>query len=317
MVAAEAPVKGVDGQPHAGGAGAKPAPLRPFRISLPWPYLVGALVVVAAISVYPLWELIRMAFSNVGPTNLIGSWKWIGFSNLSTALKDPALRKSALITLELTGMLLFSDLVIGYIVASVLVTRSRTTSLLLSLMTFVWALPPLVSGSVWKFLLTTGGPVNALLGDVGLKPVDWLASPGTALWSVGFVTAWAALPFATLILRGAMLAVPREMIEAAAVDGANYWQIQTRIVLPQLRPTMAILAVLAVLYSFQGFNFIFALTSGGPGTATQNIPFLAYQDAFSGFDLSAGAAVSLLAMALIAILAVPYAISVRREQVAA
>ena len=304
------------GMMRTGEAGPQPASPRPVGIGLPWPYLVGALAVLAAISVYPLWELVRMAFSNVGADNLIGSWTWTGFGDLRAALNNPALRQSALITLELTGILLFSDLVIGFVVASVLVTRSRSTSLLLSLMTFVWALPPLVSGSVWKFLLTTGGPANALLGVFGLKPVVWLASPGTALWSVGFVTAWAALPFATLILRGAMLAVPREMMEAAAVDGAGYWQIQTRIVLPQLRPTMAILAVLAVLYSFQGFNFIFALTSGGPGTATQNIPFLAYQDAFANFDLSAGAAISLLAMALIAVLAVPYAISVRREQVA-
>jgi ABC-type sugar transport system permease subunit len=111
-----------------------------------------------------------------------------------------------------------------------------------------------------------------------------------------------------------MLAVPRELIEAAAVDGARYWQIQLRVVLPQLRPTMAILAVLAVLYSFQGFNFIFSLTQGGPGTATENVPFLAYQEAFNIFDLSAGAAVALLAMGLIALLAVPYVISVRREQ---
>jgi multiple sugar transport system permease protein len=316
VVPAEAPPVPGAGAQQRGGAGVAPAPVKAFRVAVPWPYLIGALVVVAAISVYPLWELIRMAFSNVGPTNLIGSWKWTGFGDISSAVRDPALRKSALITLKLTAMLLFSDLVIGFIVASVLLTRSRATSVLMSVMTFVWALPPLVSGSVWKFLLNTGGPVNALLGDVGLKPVDWLASPGTALWSVGFVTAWAALPFATMILRGAMLAVPREMIEAAAVDGAGYWQIQTRIVLPQLRPTMAILAVLAVLYSFQGFNFIFALTAGGPGTATQNIPYLAYQDAFTNFDLSAGAAVSLLAMGLIALLAIPYAISVRREQLA-
>jgi ABC-type sugar transport system permease subunit len=268
----------------------------------------------AVISVYPLYELVRMAFSDVGPENLIGTWHWVGFKNLSTAIDDPATWRALRVTGELTGMLLFSDLVIGFLVASVLVTRTRSTSILLSLMTFVWAVPPLVSGSVWKFLLTTGGPVNGLLGAFGLAPVDWLASPNLALWSVGIVTSWAALPFATLILRSAMLAVPRELIEAAAVDGARYWQIQLRIVLPQLRPTMAILAVLAVLYSFQGFNFIFALTQGGPGTATENIPFLAYQQAFNIFDLSAGAAVALLAMGLIVMLAVPYAISVRREQ---
>jgi multiple sugar transport system permease protein len=288
---------------------------RPGRLRShpPWAYLVAPLILLGAVSVYPLVELVRIAFSNVGPSNLIGSWKWIGFANLDTELHDPALRQAARITGELTAILLVSDLVIGFVVASVLLARSRTTSLLMALMTFVWALPPLVSGSVWKFLLTTNGPIDGGLGLLGIKPVDWLANPKLALWSVGLVTSWAALPFATLVLRGGMLSVPRDVVEAAAVDGARYWQIQLRVILPQLRPTIAILAVLAVLYSFQGFNFIFALTSGGPGTATENIPFLAYQKAFTSFDLSAGGAIALLAMVVIVILAVPYVLSVRRE----
>jgi multiple sugar transport system permease protein len=285
-----------------------------LRTPSPWAYLIAPAILIGGISIYPLVELVRIAFSNVGPSNLIGSWPWVGFANLSTEIHDPALWAAAKVTLELTAMLLVSDLVIGFVVASVLVDRSRSTSALLSLMTFVWALPPLVSGSVWKFLLASGGPVNGLLGDVGMKPVDWLASPHLALWSVGLVTSWAALPFATLVLRGGMLSVPADIVEAAAVDGARYWQTQIRVVLPQLRPTITILAVLAVLYSFQGFNFIFAMTSGGPGAATQNIPFLAYQKAFTTFDLSAGGAIALLAMAVIIVLAIPYTLSVRHEE---
>jgi multiple sugar transport system permease protein len=298
-----------------GSPEAKPAatPSR-LRHPSPWAYLIAPAVVVGFISIYPLIELVRIAFSNVGPSNLIGDWTWVGFTNISAEVHDPALWAAARVTLELTAILLVSDLVIGFVVASVLMDRSRTTTGLMSLMTFVWALPPLVSGSVWKFLLASNGPVNGLLGDFGVKPVDWLASPHLALWSVGLVTSWAALPFATLVLRGGMLSVPRDMIEAAAVDGARYWQTQLKIVLPQLRPTVTILAILAVLYSFQGFNFIFAMTSGGPGTATENIPFLAYQKAFTTFDLSAGGAIALLAMAVIIVLAIPYTLSVRREE---
>jgi ABC-type sugar transport system permease subunit len=141
-----------------------------------------------------------------------------------------------------------------------------------------------------------------------------LGSPTFALWSVGAVTSWAALPFATMVLRGGMLAVPTDVIEAAAVDGAHYWQTQFRVVLPLLKPTMGILAILAILYSFQGFNFIYALTGGGPGTATANVPFFAYQTAFTTFDLSSGGAIAVLALAFVVLLAVPYALSVRREE---
>ena len=179
------------------------------RPRAPWGYLVAALVLLAAISVYPLVELVRLAFSDVG------AWPWVGFANLRTAVHDPELREATASTLKLTAMLLVSDLVIGFVVASVLTSRGRTTNAVLSLMVFVWALPPLVSGSVWKFLLSGDGAVNSLLALVGIAPVDWLASPSLALWSVGAVTSWAALPFATLVLRGGMLAVPREVVEAA------------------------------------------------------------------------------------------------------
>lgn len=285
-----------------------------LRPRSPWAYLIAPLILLGAISVYPLIELVRLAFSNVGPTNLIGGWQWVGFTNLAAALRNPALWQAARVTLVLTVMLLVSDLLIGFLVASVLVARSRANTTLMALMTFVWALPPLVSGSVWKFLLVTNGPVNGLLGEFGVKPVNWLASPDLALLSVGLVTNWAALPFATLVLRGGMLSVPRDTIEAAEVDGAGYWQVQLRVVLPQMKATVSILAVLAVLYSFQGFNFIFALTSGGPGTATSNIPFLAYQQAFATFELSSGGAIALLAMVVIVALAVPYVLIARREE---
>lgn len=304
---------------RAGSLGAGPLPRRsgrgrPRRRIGPWGYLIGALVLLAVISVYPLIVLVQLAFSNVGPTNLVGSWPWAGLANFRTVLANPLLWQSVRVTAELTAMLLISDLIIGFIVAAVLVGKSRSTSAVLSLMVFVWALPPLVSGSVWKFLLSQDGAVNGLLGLLSIKPVDFLASPTLALWSVGLVTSWAALPFATLVLRGGMLAVSRDVIEAAAIDGARWWRIQTRIVLPMLRPTIGILAVLAVIYSFQGFNFIYALTGGGPGSATANVPFFAYQTSFTTFNLSPGAAVALLALVVVLVLAIPYTLGVRREE---
>lgn len=304
---------------RAGSLGTGPLPglkrrARTRRKAGPWGYLIGALVLLALISVYPLAEMVQLAFSNVGPTNLIGSWPWVGLANFRAVLANPLLWQSVRVTVELTAMLLVSDLVLGFIVAAVLVARSRSTSVVLSLMVFVWALPPLVSGSVWKFLLSGNGAVNSALGLAGIRPVDFLASPSLALWSVGLVTSWAALPFATLVLRGGMLAVSREVIEAAAIDGAGYWRIQTRIVLPQLRPTIGILAVLAVIYSFQGFSFIYALTSGGPGSATANVPFFAYQQAFTAFNLSPGAATALLALVVVLILAIPYTLGIRHEE---
>lgn len=275
---------------------------------------VPAALVLAAMAVYPLVVLFRMSFSDVGPTNIIGTWPWVGLQNFALVLQNPAFWDAVWRTLLLSAILLACNLVLGFIAAVILSTSGRLTGITLSIMVFVWALPPLVSGSVWKFLLDDSGAVNAILGLVGLPAVPWLSSPMLALWSVAGVIAWASLPFSTLILRGALLAIPQDVIEAAAIDGAGFWRTQMRIVLPLIRPTMWILAILTLIYSFKTFDYFYVLTSGGPGTATNTLPVMAYLQAFSTFDMSTGATVAVLSMVIVVAFAVPYVRSIESEE---
>jgi ABC-type sugar transport system permease subunit len=270
-------------------------------------------VLLAGFALYPLVVLIRMSLSDVGPTNIVGTWDFIGLSNFTAVLGESELWWSVLRTLAVALVLLVSNLVVGFVVASVLSVSGRITNVVLGIMVFVWALPPIVSGSVWKFLLNDDGAVNSALGLVGVPPVPWLSSPALALWSVAAVIAWAALPFSALILRGGLLAIPREVLEAAAIDGAGYWRTQFAIVLPLLRPTLGILAILTVLYAFKSFDFFYVLTKGGPGTSTQTLPVQSYNTAFSDFDMSTGATIAVIAMLFVALFAIPYVRSVRSE----
>jgi ABC-type sugar transport system permease subunit len=270
-------------------------------------------VLLLAFAVYPLVVLIRMSISDVGPTNIIGVWNVVGFSNFSAVLATPELWQSTIRTLEVAGVLLASNLVLGFLAASILSVKGRTTNLVLSIMVFVWALPPIVSGSAWKFLLDDSGAVNALLGLVGIQPISWLSSPGLAIWTVAAVIAWAGLPFSAMILRGGLLAISPDIIEAAAIDGAGYWRTQFQIVLPLVRPTMWILAILTVLYAFKSFDFFYVLTQGGPGTATNTLPVQSYYTAFTNFDMSAGATIAVISMLLVVIFAIPYVRSLRTE----
>ncbi len=280
---------------------------------LPVGFLVPAVVLLAAFALYPLIVLIRMAFSDVGPTNIVGVWNWVGFANFGSVLVLPELWASLLRTAQVCVVLLASNLVLGFLVASILSTTGRITNVVLNVMVFVWALPPIVSGSVWKFLLDDSGAINSVLGVVGLGPVNWLSSPTLALWTVGAVVAWAALPFSALILRGGLLAISPDVIEAAAIDGAGYWKTQLLIVLPLLRPTMWILGILTVLYAFKSFDFFYVLTQGGPGTATNTLPVLSYYTAFSTYDMSTGATIAVISMLLVALLAIPYVRSIGTE----
>lgn len=276
-------------------------------------YLLPAAIVLAALSIYPLAELVRMSVSDVGPTNLIGDWPFAGAENFAAVLQDDAFWLATRVTAQFTVVILVSNLVLGYFFAVVLSRGGRIADIALSVMVLVWALPPLVSGSVWKFLLAGDGAVNAVIAAVGLPRVNWLSSPDLAMWSVSFVAAWASLPFAVLIIRGGLLGVPREVLEAAAIDGANGWQIHARVVVPMIRATLVVLITLSVLYAFRSFDFVYVMTSGGPGTVTATLPYVAYQTAFKTYSFGVGGAIAVLSMIVVVVLAVPYILGVRKE----
>jgi multiple sugar transport system permease protein len=290
-----------------------PTPRRSRTAITPLGFGVPAAVVLVAMAIYPLAVLFQMSVSDVGPSNIVGGWSLVGLDNFATAGQDPETWDALWRTVGLCAVLLCSNLVLGFVCGCVLAEPGRASNVVLGLMVFVWALPPLVSGSVWKFLLDDSGALNEVLGVVGIGPVPWLSSPDAALWTVAAVVAWSALPFATLILRGAMLAVPREVVEAAAIDGAGYWTTRVRVVLPLLQNTMWILAILTVIYAFKSFEFIYVLTEGGPGTSTNTLPVLSYYTAFTEFDMSTGATVAVLSMVVVAACAVPYVRRINAE----
>ncbi|MAT06724.1 MAG: hypothetical protein CL424_16940 [Acidimicrobiaceae bacterium] len=280
----------------------------------PWGYLVPAVAVLGALSIYPLIQLVRMALSDVGPTTVVGPWEFTGLTNLKDVWNDRLFRESFRATAYFTVVLLIIDLVIGYIAAAMLSsTSSRAASLTLRVMVFVWALPPLVSGSVWKFLLAGNGLVNEILGLVGIGPVDWLSSPDLALLSVSLVAAWASLPFSILIIHGGMLALPRDVLEAAQLDGAGFLKASRFVILPLMKPTLTVLTVLIILYAFRSFDFVYVMTLGGPGTETTTLPYLAYDTAFKTFEFGTAAAIAVISMLVIVVVSIPYVISVRRE----
>jgi len=275
---------------------------------------IPAAILLVAVAIYPLVVLFRMSLSEVGPTNIIGEWPFVALDNFSAVLQEPAFWEALGRTLLLSLILLVSNLVLGFVAALIMSTPGRLTNMTMGIMVFVWALPPLVGGSVWKFLLDDRGAVNAVIGFFGLPAVNWLSSPQLALWSVAAVIAWSSLPFSTLILRGGLLGISHDIIEAAAIDGAGYWRTQRQIVLPLLRPTMWILGILTLIYSFKTFDYFYVLTQGGPGTATNTLPVMAYFSAFSQFDMSTGATVAVLSMVLVILFAIPYVRSIESEE---
>ena len=275
-----------------------------------------AFVLLAVLSLYPMYILIRMAFSQVDAQDLLGAWPLNGLTNFVVVFSDPAFLAVTLQTLVFVAGVMVFTLVVGFVVAMLLRPATRLTGATQTMMIFVWALPPVVVGSLWKFLLASGGPINAILLAAHLEPtpVPFLSETQTSLFSIAAVTVWVGIPFAVLVLKSAILDIPVEVWDAARVDGAGLMQTIWYIILPAVRPTLYILGVLSVVGAFKGFDFIYVMTVGGPGTSSSTIPFFGYLKAFQNYQFGQAAAISVVAMIIVLVLAVAYIIAVRREE---
>jgi ABC-type sugar transport system permease subunit len=276
-------------------------------------FLVPAVALLIVFSLYPLITLIRMAFSDVGPTNLLSGWHWVGFANFRPVLSSAEFWDSLKTTVYFTAGVSVVDLVVGFVFASWLSYESLDARFVQALMVFVWALPSAVVGNIWRFLFADTGFINKLLGDLGLGSVNWLGSAQLSIWTVSLIACWASLPLSVVLFRAALLNIPTELLDAAAVDGATRWQTRIRIVLPLLRPTFLILTILNLMYGFRSFDYIYVVTHGGPGTTTTTLPYLSYRDAFIKFDFGRGAVEAILSMLMVAVLGLAYLRASRRE----
>ena len=267
-------------------------------------------------SFFPLVQLLRMSVSKVTAATLNGQWDFVGLDNFtagfSSGQSTEALYRTAVFVLVVTIL----GMVGGLAAAIALRTTGRWSGFLLAIMVFVWALPPVVNGSVWKFLLGDSGLFNTLLLTSGLRdtPLPFLYDQYWALMSVAFVNAFVVIPFNALVFRAALMNISPETFEAAALDGASKWQEIRLIMLPSVRPTTLVLLVLTIVYGFRSFDFIYVMTYGGPGTATNTLPFLGYLQAFVRYDFGLGSATSVVAVLGVLVLAAVYARSIRREE---
>lgn len=275
----------------------------------------GALLL-ALMSIYPMFVLLRMSVSSVGISNLIGFWPFVGVENFVVVLSSTTFQTVAVQTIVFVVFVLVATMLVGLIVAVVL-RPSRGFSLVTqTTVVLVWTLPLVIVGAFSKFLLSSQGAVNQALQALGLirEPIPFLSEPSTVLTAIAVVTVWVGVPFAALVIKSAILDVPEELLDAARVDGAKSRQVITKIVLPMIRPTLLILAVLTVVGAFKAFDLIYTMTTGGPGTSSNTISFLGYVTAFQSYQFGQAGAISVIAMLIVLGLAIAYIAAVRKEE---
>jgi raffinose/stachyose/melibiose transport system permease protein len=166
-------------------------------------------------------------------------------------------------------------------------------------------IPVAVTGLMWGWILAPEGAVNSLLGKIGLKSLaqNWLGDPDLALWTVLGVLVWMQLGYPLVLFLSGLQRIDPELYEAAALDGASWWQRFTRITVPMLRPEVYVVLVTTTIAGLKVFAQIFVLTGGGPGNATLVPSYFAYQNFFERADVGYGSAISSTITLLVLIIA--------------
>jgi multiple sugar transport system permease protein len=266
------------------------------------------------LAAYPLLDMVRMSLSQVAIGNLLRDWPLVGTANFEALFANPDFWSALTTTVGFAGSVLVVSLLGGLVAAFLIKGNSRTAQFAQALMVFVWALPPVVNGTLFKFLFSGDGAINDVLHGFGVdQPILFLADPTLTLWSVAFVTSWVTVPFVAIVLKSGLLDIPVDVVEAARIDGASGLQVTRYVTLPLLRPVLTVTSVLIAIYAFRSFDYIYVMTLGGPGTATTTLPFLGYKSSFLLFLFSQGAAIGVVALVMIAGLAAVYARTARGE----
>lgn len=266
-------------------------------------FTTPALVLYSVFVVIPTIAVIALSFFD---WNFFGSPVFVGFDNFSRALGDAGLAHASAVS---AGYLLFGivpTIVVGFLLA-VLVNVAAPVIGVLRVLYFVPVVVSVaVSGVLWSFLYDPRqGPVASLFRMLGLAPIDFLGTTGTALPAVTLVMIWAGLPIVMVFYLSALQRISPDIYAAASLDGAGAWRMLWSITWPNVAPTTALLAVLQVAnFSAASLDYSLVLTRGGPLDATTSLGLYAYQVAFERQEVGYASVISLVQVALILMLLV-------------
>ena len=233
---------------------------------------------------------------------------FVGLENFRSILQSPSFRVAIRNSFIFTICSQIVVLVGAHILAISLENTFRGRGVIRFLILLPWVAPIALGAIGWKWILDSIYSVITwvLVAAHIYKPFSapmWLGEPRLAITSVLLVHSWRMLPFATVILLAGRTAIPKDIPEAAAVDGAGFWSTEFQIIVPMMRPIMSVAVLFGLIFTFTDMTVVYILTAGGPFDSTQTLPSLAFALGIQGSDLAAGAAISLFLVPLLVIIA--------------
>ncbi len=283
----------------------------PYWLILPSVLFLGAIVF------YPLVVGLIEGFRQ---HNRLQPWliRFNGLENYIQAFSDRevllALRTSGVMVVGIVGL----SYVLGLLGALILDREFRGRGIYRALILVPWVIPPVVAFISWQWMLNDqSGAINTVLQQLGLidDPILWLADPTLAMVSIIVVGTWSRFPFMMITILAALSAIDRSITQAAAVDGANKWQIFRYITFPMILPISIIGTLLQAIWTFNDFGLPFVLTGGGPANATTPLILLSYKEAFQRYNIGYGTSLAIISMVLMLVLGAIYLRMQKRQGV--
>ncbi|HYP73801.1 MAG TPA: sugar ABC transporter permease [Microbacterium sp.] len=287
------------------GTAPPPSPRRRSKLRLRntligWSFILPNFIGFGVLTLVPIVILFYMAFTN---WNVFGKADFIGLANFTRLMGDGSFRTSVVNTLYYSVMHIPLTIVVSLGLALLLNNKLRGVAFFRTAAFFPYITSIVAIAVVWNLLFSPQyGPINEFLKFIGIQsPPGWLTSPEWAMPAVVIVSTWRDMGYYMILFLAGLQTVPRELHEAARMDGANVWQRFTNVTLPSLRPTMFFVTVMLTINSFKIFDLILVMTDGGPGQSTLVMSQFIYRKGFeeSQFGYASAAAVALFFMCII------------------
>lgn len=271
----------------------------PYMLSLP------AIILIIGLLGWPMLKMIILSFQSMRLRELFQGLTppWVGLDNYTRVLTDSQFWTVVARTVAFTVVSVTLTVVIGLAVALLMrrVAPSVRIAMIVAMM-FVWATPQLVAAQIFRWLVDSDfGVINYLLTQIGFDYVNhsWFANPFEGWIVITTLVVWAGIPFIAITLNAGLTQVPKELLEAATVDGATPWQALRNITLPILRQLIVIVTTLSVIWNFGVFTQPWVIRSGQPEAEFQTLATYAYTVAFKNNNYSLGSAISVITVLLL------------------
>src|ERR1700761_9146340 len=263
------------------------------------PLFVGLTAVIG----WPLVQTIWLSFTDAQLGDATGAF--VGLANYAHAFRSHSFRHALEVTIAFSLSTVAFEMLLGLLVGLLLDLPLRGRAVLRAILIIPWALPTVINAMAWRVIYNPDfGALNALLTQTHVISTyrSWLGDPGLALACIAAADIWKTFPFVALVTLAGLQNVPRELKEAAFIDGAGAWARFRTVILPAIATPLMIATVLRIIDTIKVFDIIWIMTRGGPANATKSLSIVVYEQAFSFGNAGYGAAIALLSVAISVVL---------------